>query len=402
MAGSLREVGDGVWELRVYLGRDVNGRVRHRHTRVRGTKRVAKRALEDLLAEVRAAPEPSADDKREWGRQTTLNDAFSAWKQNGWQDLSPSTVRRYESIWSVHVADTIGSRPIAKLGSYELETYFRRLKAAGLAEATVRQTRAVLNRTCKLARRWSGGVLPNPVADTELPSWGLEDRQDVRAPEASEVQRLLTAAGEEDVRFAGFLRLVTATGMRRGEACALRWSDVDFETAVVTVDESVVAAAGGAVVKAPKTRASIRQLSVDAGTLTLLRRLQAEQWAVAEACDQTVDESAFVFSFAAGGASPPYPDVMSHAFDRVRRKAGVASDVHLHSLRHFQATAIDAVVSERQKQARLGWATVHMARHYTDAVGEEDRKASDHVGRLLDGGHAPHLGQEPDGTGAAS
>jgi integrase len=402
MAGSMREVGDGVWELRVYLGRDASGRVRHRHSRVRGTKRVAKRALEDLLAEVRAAPEFSVDDKPEWGRQTTLNEAFAAWKKNGWQDLSPSTVRRYEGIWSVHVAHSIGSRPIAKLGSYELETYFRRLKSAGLAEATVRQTRAVLNRTCKLARRWSGGVLPNPVADTELPSWGLEERQEVRAPEASEVQRLLSAAGEEDVRFAGFLRILTATGMRRGEACALRWSDVDFENALVTVDESVVAAAGGAVVKAPKTRASIRRLSVDPGTLALLRQLQAEQQGLAEACDRTVEESAFVFSFDPGGTTPPYPDVMSHTFDRVRRKAGVARDVHLHSLRHFQATAIDAVVSERQKQARLGWATVHMARHYTDAVGEEDRKASDHIGRLLDSGHAPHLGQERDGTGATS
>jgi integrase len=402
MAGSLREVGDGIWEIRVYLGRDASGRVRHRHSRVRGTKRVAKRALEDLLAEVRAEPESSVDHKPEWGRQTTLNDAFAAWKQNGWEDLSPTTVRRYEGIWSVHVTDTIGSRPIAKLGSYELETYFRHLKSAGLAEATVRQTRAVLNRTCKLARRWSGGVLPNPVADTELPSWGLEETKEVRAPEASEVQRLLSAAADEDIRFVTFLRLVTATGMRRGEACALRWSDVDFENAIVTVDESVVAAAGGAIVKAPKTRASIRRLSVDPGTLALVRQLQVEQQGLAEACDRTVGKPAFVFSFAAGGATPPHPDVMSHAFDRVRRNAGVARDVHLHSLRHFQATAIDSVVSERQKQARLGWATVHMARHYTDAVGEEDRKASDHVGRLLDAGHAPHLGQDPDGAEATS
>jgi integrase len=52
-------------------------------------------------------------------------------------------------------------------------------------------------------------------------------------------------------------------------------------------------------------------------------------------------------------------------------------------LRHFQATALDAVISERQKQSRLGWSTVHMARHYTDAVDEEDRRAAEHLGRLL-------------------
>ena len=55
-------------------------------------------------------------------------------------------------------------------------------------------------------------------------------------------------------------------------------------------------------------------------------------------------------------------------------------DLHLHSLRHFQATSLDAVIPERQKQARLGWSTVHMARHYTDTISSEDRKAAEHIG----------------------
>jgi hypothetical protein len=41
------------------------------------------------------------------------------------------------------------------------------------------------------------------------------------------------------------------------------------------------------------------------------------------------------------------------------------------------------VISEAQKQARLGWSTVHMARHYTDAITEEDRRAADHIGKVL-------------------
>ena len=46
-----------------------------------------------------------------------------------------------------------------------------------------------------------------------------------------------------------------------------------------------------------------------------------------------------------------------------------------------------------KKQARLGWAeAVHMARHYTDAVTEEDQKAAEFVGRLLDDG-LPQVGQ---------
>jgi integrase len=94
-------------------------------------------------------------------------------------------------------------------------------------------------------------------------------------------------------------------------------------------------------------------------------------------------DDGFVFSFEPGGETPPHPDAMSHIFAKVRDAADIASDIHLHSLRHFQATALDPVVPERQKQARLGWSTVHMARHYTDAIGAEDRKAAAHIGQLL-------------------
>lgn len=42
-----------------------------------------------------------------------------------------------------------------------------------------------------------------------------------------------------------------------------------------------------------------------------------------------------------------------------------------------------AVISESQKQARMGWATVQMARHYTDRVSQEDVKAAAHIGGVL-------------------
>lgn len=96
-----------------------------------------------------------------------------------------------------------------------------------------------------------------------------------------------------------------------------------------------------------------------------------------------LEDDSFVFSSAAGGSAPPHPDAISHAFDRLRTRARVAADIHLHSLRHFHATVLDPVISEAQKQARLGWSTVQMARHYTDGLAEEDRRAAQHIGDLL-------------------
>src|SRR6185437_9750877 len=261
MAGSIRkrpDRGANVWELRVFLGRDSTGRVRHRQLTFRGSERAAKKELTSLVAAQDFLPEvPAEPETTDWNQTTTVNDAIEGWKQNGWEDLSPVTVRRYENVWKVHIEKSIGRRRIATLTPYEVERYFRQLKSAGCGRETVRYVRSVLNRACRLARKWSNSTLPNPIADTELPSWNIDERaKPVRSPSVPEVQRLLAKAIELDPRFATCLRVIAATGMRRSEACALRWSDFDWKKRTIVIDEAVVAGEGGATVKTPKTRAS--------------------------------------------------------------------------------------------------------------------------------------------------
>ncbi|MGH9016199.1 MAG: tyrosine-type recombinase/integrase [Acidimicrobiales bacterium] len=326
---------------------------------------------------------PPIDQPLRWDVDTTINEAIAGWKENGWEDLSPSTVRRYENMWKKHVYGSVGMERLATLSPFDVEKYFRRLKADGLAEATVRQIRALMHRACRLARKWSGGVLPNPIADTELPTWALDEQGEVRAPTVEEVRALIVTAQEADVNFAAVLRVVAATGMRRGEVCALRWRDVDFDNGVVRINESVVAAMGGAIVKAPKTRASIRTVAIDSGTVSVLKDVKTKQAVLADTCGLKLAPEGFLFSSEPGAMTPPHPDALSHTFASIRARAKVAADVHMHSLRHFHATTLDPVISEAQKQARLGWSTVKMARHYTDSVPEEDRRAADHVGSLL-------------------
>ena len=92
----------------------------------------------------------------------------------------------------------------------------------------------------------------------------------------------------------------------------------------------------------------------------------------------------FVFSAEPGGSSRRIPTPSATPSPRPGSPRSCPKDLHLHSLRHFQATSLDTVIPERQKQARLGWSTVHMARHYTDAISSEDQKAAEHIGSLLD------------------
>jgi len=207
----------------------------------------------------------------------------------------------------------------------------------------------------------------------------------VRAPTTEEVQSLFAASKTFGSRMHGFVAVIASTGMRRGEACALRWTDIDFEAGRLTINESVVGADGGAQVKAPKSRAGIRTVAVDMTTIAALEALRQETEGLATVGEFATETAHFVFATELPGVIPPHPDSMSHAFGRIRESAGVPSDVHLHSLRHFQATALDPIISEAQKQSRLGWSTVHMARHYTDGLDAEDRRAADHIGSLLTG-----------------
>jgi integrase len=391
VAGSIRkrpDRGPDAWELRIFLGRDRHGRVRHKSQVFRGSKRAAEKELsrlvlgQDLEPEVPVEPETLA-----WNQTTTINDAIEGWKENGWADLSPVTVRRYENVWKVHIEKSIGKQRIATLTPYEVERYFRRLKAGGAGRETVRYVRSLLNRACRLARKWSSNALPNPIAESELPTWGIDEAPEpVRAPSLVEVQKLLRKTQELDSRYAACIRVIAATGARRGEACALRWSDIDWAKGRITIDESVVASRGGASVKSPKTRASIRVLALDAGTLAQLDQLRRVQERLAADAGLALEVTGFVFSAEPGGRVPPYPDSVSHAFTKARNAAKLPNDLHLHSLRHFQATSLDSVIPERQKQARLGWSTTHMARHYTDVISSEDDKAAEHIGALLDDG----------------
>ncbi len=383
--GSLRlRTPPDTWELRLYLGRDTNGRVRHKHMTFVGSKRAAERELARLSIEFESSSQPPLDESTLWGTKTTFNDAILAWKQNGWQDLSPKTVTDYESLYRLHIIDKLGQKPIAKIGVFELEAYFRTLLEGGLGTSGVRQVRAILHKAARLAGKWSGGAIPNPVSLADLPRASTKPAP-VRSPTLEEVKAILkTAEQGHSIQIAVMVRLIAATGMRRGEAAALRWADISSELQEVIIDESVIGSQGALFVKSPKTSGSLRTVAVDKETIRALKSLKDFQLTVAKNCGFEIDEDAFVFSYSPDGLVPPHPDSISHGFKKIIKQAGLPPDIHLHSLRHFQATVIDPIVSERQKQARLGWSTSHMARHYTDPISDEDRKIADNVGTLLD------------------
>jgi len=150
------------------------------------------------------------------------------------------------------------------------------------------------------------------------------------------VRKVIDEAERRDPHKAALLMLAALSGMRRGELCALRWSDLDLEAGTMEVARSVVVIPGGLAEKAPKTDRS-RSVALDAVAVALLKHHQTRTLAkVTEARGQLAPD-AFVFSPFTDCSTPYRPDNVTSFFIRVRNEVG-AKTVKLHDLRHFTAT----------------------------------------------------------------
>src|SRR4029453_18468516 len=87
------------------------------------------------------------------------------------------------------------------------------------------------------------GTAHTPARLASPPS---REQADTQPPAVEDAARLLRTAAAEDLELGLFLRLAVVLGARRGELCALRWSEVDLDQGEVLI--------AGAVVRVPPTR----------------------------------------------------------------------------------------------------------------------------------------------------
>lgn len=75
-----------------------------------------------------------------------------------------------------------------------------------------------------------------------------------------------------------FFRLLSFSGMRKGEALALTWEDIDFKDNTVSISKALARGEDNAlIVQPPKTKLSRRTLLLDDGTMTILKDWKRQQ-----------------------------------------------------------------------------------------------------------------------------
>jgi integrase len=156
--------------------------------------------------------------------------------------------------------------------------------------------------------------------------------------------------------------LAAATGLRRGELCALTWEAVDFVNSKVTVRQTAVSVGSTTVVKRPKTPASVRTITVAGAVMNVLREMREARkgWA-----------AKWVFPADHGGVMSP--GAMTHRVNRCLKEVGLG-DFTLHDLRHAHATfLLRNKMPVKSVSERLGHADVLVTmRTYQHVIPKDD------------------------------
>lgn len=208
---------------------------------------------------------------------------------------------------------------------------YQRLRHGGLGASRVRNAHVVLHRALAQARRW-GWIPRNPVSDATRPG---VPRSTVTPPNLDDVRRLLALAEETDPRLSCWLDIATATGARRGEICALRWSDIDLQRATVCIERSVAATKqAGVYVKTTKTdRFRLVSLTDRAVRSLTALHVSAEQTSVEAGRTMSAEDPVFARNVEA--TEPWRPELVTRRWERLRKRAGL-DHVEFHGLRHFR------------------------------------------------------------------
>lgn len=376
--GTVRQRPDGRWEARLTWKDDATGATKRRSfygatMREAKAKMTAGRERVKVGAPVVDARTPLATWIDEWARTSLEASSRKA-----------ATKSLYRTLARVHLSPApLGTMPLATIKPSHVEALTMRMRREGSSDSTVRTTYTVLRAVLDAAVR-DGHVADNVAARVKRPavSGRADGRDEARHMTPTEVRAVLDAA--KGTRYAAVLSLIAGTGMRRGEALALRWEDVDLEAGVLRVRGTLSRVDGELVRTNPKTAKSTREIPVTPGVVALIRSHRDAQAAERTWAESTWAESGFVFATEFG--RPIDPRNLFRAFVAAVKRSGVDPEgVGLHTLRHSAATGmLDAGIPLHVVSRILGHSSVAITGDiYGHADDVRQRDAVDVLGAAL-------------------
>jgi integrase len=352
---------------------------RRQRSRSFRTLREAERWVRDQLNDLQDGSyiEPSREKLG-----TYLQEWLAAIRPN----IRPSAWASFESHVRIYLVPQLGHLQLQQLAATDVDLMTAWLLSAEgrgthrpLSPTTMRRILATLNSAMNYAVR-KRKLDRNPVTAADRPR---ASRNEMRTWTADELGGFLDGVREH--RFAPLFTVLATTGLRRGEALGLRWSDVDLDEGRLAVRQTLLAVNNHVQFGEPKTHRSRRTVDLDAATVAVLkahRKSQLEERAGAGLGRPRAD----VLIFTDEQGAPLHPNQVSRTFGKLVREAQLPI-IRLHDLRHTHASlSLQAGVHVKIVSERLGHSSVTITLDtYSHAIPGLQRDAAEQVAALIPG-----------------
>ena len=372
--GNIRKRKDGRWEGRYTAGYDPES-----------GKRIIKNVLGKTQAEVKEKLKTAISESRKLDVSKAGTYTVSSWVKTWYEvyaepRIRPNTKSYYTNYIENHIIPGIGSIPLDKLTTIQIQRFYNNLQKTGrvqrknfpelkdksLSPRVVRGVHTLLHNCLEqaVAERL---ILTNPAKGCRLPK--LEKREMKILPE-DKIGPYLAEAERRGLLAAFYLELTT--GLRRGELLALLWTDLDVENMTISVSKQVNRINGELVVSQPKTPNSIRKLAIPQRAVELLVEEHAKH-----------PHSPYLFVSPKTGTMFD-PDSFRHTHEKILKAIG-AEHIRFHDLRHTFATlSLKYGVDVKTLSGALGhYDAGFTLSTYTHATEGMKRSAADTIGSVI-------------------
>lgn len=252
-----------------------------------------------------------------------------------------------------HIIPAFGGVQIQKLTKRHVQRWINAMSDAGLAASSIHNYYGSLHVALEdavadqvIGKNPSTGVTLPPIESVERVA--LDKKQ----------SRLLLKQLEEHRWLRPIILLALATGMRKSECLALRWSDIDLEKGVLFVRHNIAYIPKRGIVEGPpKTKASERTIALPTFALEMLQ-FQRETVEAKRAACSTWQDKDLVFPGRTGGFTLAV--TVDKALKAALKKAQLP-DISFHNLRHSAASLLLSMgVPPKVVQEILGHSSIMM------------------------------------------
>ncbi|QKS71699.1 site-specific integrase [Paenalkalicoccus suaedae] len=366
----------------------VTGKRRQVVRRDKGKTKAKQKVLDAL-----AALKLSGEDRTEIGRKISFKEVADEWIKNyAMTGVKRGTIRIREDELNI-LFKRIGSQAIGSISHASYQSLINKL-AKDYALNTIQGVHITANMVFKFAKN-DGLIKKKPTDDIKMP----KIRKTVEDLENDDIDEAYLETDElseflEVVRHDGLnldlerFYLLAFTGLRTGELCALKWSDVDFTANTIRVTKSIFSERNNMkiyVLETPKTSGSVRTIQVESEIMSLLSTLKRDQQKQKMKYMHFTDDyhdANFVFCREDG-----YPYLQGNLVLRMKRlikKSSITKHATPHILRHTHISMLtEAGVDIATIMERVGHEKMETTmKIYTHVTKKMKKDASDKVRSL--------------------